>query len=342
MQDYLIQLQQHIMVPERIPYAVAAILLVSVLGFITGPVGYLGQPALFALHNILWGRMGDRLDKTLRPSGDLVFRGFLLTAFVLLLTYVLAQGVDIVVVTYPDYGILEVLALSLCLASGSVWAITFHIKSSLQKKVSHKNAFLSLSRSSRLDLNSTDDFGITRAVLGFLAISFDKGMVAPVFWYIFGGLPVLFVYSALSFLAWRFGKSGFTKGLGAVPLALEKLMGYIPSLLAGFIMTAASALTPTAKMHKSILAWWGAKDKAPYEEGGIAVSAMAWPLGIVIGGPVMDLTGSSLQRAWVGPPGATAQVDYNHIRRALYLSIVAHLLYVFILLCAYIYAEKMF
>lgn len=72
----------------------------------------------------------------------------------------------------------------------------------------------------------------------------------------------------LAALGWRFGKDGFSKGFGAVPLALEKLMGYVPSLFAATLMTLATIITPTAAIHKGVAAWFGHKNRAPYEQGG--------------------------------------------------------------------------
>ena len=55
--------------------------------------------------------------------------------------------------------------------------------------------------------------------------------------------------------------------------------------------------------------------------------------------PAVDLDGSALQRQWAGPAGATAQLGGNHLGRALYIVIVAHLLFALMLgivmLCIY-------
>jgi len=339
MPDLYTQLHEYIMDPDRIPYAVLAILLVMMAGIITGPLAGNANPLAWQIYQLLIGRLGDRLDRRSRPQGDLMFRGLMLTIFCIIFAAVLGKISYRFAMMTPFYGMTEIALLSLCLTAGSVWFALLRLYFALEKEGQAKGAFYAVSRSTRVDLNSTDDYGITRTALGFTATSFDKGLVAPVIWYLIGGLPVLFIYSALSALAWRFGKNGFSKGFGRMPLALEKLMGFVPALLSGLLFTAASAMTPTASMGKSLSLWWTRKDKVPYEQGGITLCALAWPLHISLGGPVQDIGGSSLKNAWVGPQGATAKIEHGHLRRGIYLNVVAHLLFLAALGGAYLFAN---
>ena len=321
---------------DRVPYLVGAILLTMIIGMITGPIAGNANSLLWGGYDILFGRIGDRMDKPTRSRSDLMFRGFLFTVVLLLFTLLFGEIVE----KYNVY-LMETLIVSACITSGSVWYIIIKMYFVLEQKGRVDGAYYGLSRSSRINLNTTDDFGITRTALSYSATSFDKGMVAPSIWYLIGGVPMLFVYVALSFTAWRYGKCGFTKGFGLVPLALEKMMGFIPSLFTGFLFTVASALTPSAKMHKSLLLWWGQKNHVPYGEGGIVLSAIAWPLGVSLGGPVQDISGYGLKKSWIGPDGATAQLDHKHLQRGIFINVIAHVLFILALLVAYIYAGKM-
>ena len=56
------------------------------------------------------------------------------------------------------------------------------------------------------------------------------------------------------------------------------------------------------------------------------MSILAWALHVSLGGPSQDLSGSAIKADWVGPPGATAQNDYRHLRRAAYILAIAYLL----------------
>lgn len=331
------EIHAQIMDIDRVPYLVGAILLTMIVGMITGPIAGNANSLLWGICDVLFGRVGDRMDKSTRSRSDLMFRGFLFTVVILFFTLLLGEMIG----DNIPY-LMEIFAVSACITSGSVWYIIIKMYFVLEKTGAVDGAYYGLSRSGRANLNTTDDYGITRIALSYSATSFDKGMIAPSIWYLIGGIPMLFLYVTLSFTAWRYGKCGFTKGFGSIPLVLEKMMGFVPSLFSGFLYTVASALTPTAKMHKALLLWWGKKNHAPYEEGGIVLSALCWPLGVSLGGPVQDISGSSLKKAWIGPQGATAQLDHKHLQRGIFINVIAHVLFVLALLVAYIYAGKGF
>ncbi len=318
---------------DRIPVVICAVFLTIIIGMITGPRAGNANPFSWWVFDTFFGGLGDRLNKKGRPRGDLVFRGFFLCIVLLFIAGVAGRYVE-----FKFYS--EVLLLSLFVTSGSVWFILLRLFFAMGEKDGIEGAYYGLSRSSRVDLNSVDDYGIVRTAMGYSAVAFDKGMVAPCLWYLIGGLPLVFIYAVLSFMAWRFGRSGHGLGFSSVPMALEKLMGFIPSLFAGALLTAAAAVTPTAKISKVFLSWWSEKDSAPYEQGGIVLSAMALPLEVGLGGPICDISGVSLKNNWVGSKDSSAQIGRNHLKRAIFMNVIALLLFVLALLSAYIYAGK--
>ncbi len=323
---------------QRIPFALSAIILTMIVGLVIGPLAGNANSLLSALISKVFGVFGDRLDRLSRKKGDLIFRGFVLTAFCVVILAVIGEFVQNIAI---NGGFIEVLCVSVAISSGSVWYALLKLYFALEKKELNTGAYYAISRSTRIDLTSVDDFGITRAGMSYAARSFDKSLVAPVFWYLVGGLPILFIYSALSALSWRFGKDGFTKGFGEVPLALEKLMGVIPSLFSAMLVTMASSFTPTAKLHKGIASWIEkGEGRAPYAQGGFPLTALAWALSVNIGGPSKDLGASTIKSAWVGPKGSSAKLNHAHLKRAIYINVIAHLLFICALLISYVFGVK--
>ncbi|MBU0800265.1 MAG: cobalamin biosynthesis protein, partial [Alphaproteobacteria bacterium] len=196
-------------------------------------------------------------------------------------------------------------------------------------------------RTTRTDLSRMDDFGITRVTMAMVARSFDKGLVAPIFWFLLFGLPGAYIYAGLACFAWRFGKDSYTKGFGRTALLLERLLGYVPMTVSGSLMATAGLFTPTGGMTRAVAALMNKKGAAPYYEGGLPVTAMAYALDVSLGGPVTDLDGSALKRAWVGPETATAKLEAGHLRRALYMSLMAHLLLVATVLGGLLWVGKL-
>ncbi len=340
--DFYAHWQESLFDPDRIPLVLAAMALSAVVGMITGPLMGNAYPAFWVVFDKIIGGFGDRLDRLHRSRTDLLFRGFIFTAFMLVLSILASKYLEIAADSYHLYGFSYVLLLSALITSGTIWYSLLKFYFAIEKKTVGKGAYYAISCTTRINLNSVDEFGITRTGVGLAARSFDKGMVAPVFWFLIGGFPAAFIYATLAALAWRFGKNGFTKGFGESMLALERLMGFIPSLFAGMLITLAATFTPTVKMRDAIPAWIMAKNKAPYDQGGAPMTAMAYALNLSIGGPKQDLGGSAIKNVWVGPDKASAKTDHKHLRRAIYINVMAHLLFVASLCGAYLWAGKLF
>lgn len=320
----------------------AALLLASFAGIVTGPLWYNATPFWWIITDKVLGGFGARLDRVQRKPADLAFRGFLLTVVALVVFYFIGERTAELAWHYPLAGLTEVFFLSLVLASGTVWFALLRLYYALKDKKVVKNAYYTIATTTRTDLSASDDYTVTRVGMGFGARMFDKGVVAPIVWYLIAGLPAAYIYAALAALAWRFGKDGFTKGFGKVPLALEQLMGMAPMALSGFIMAGAGLLTPTGGMTRALIGLIRVKDRTPYAEGGLPVTAMANSLKVGLGGPTTDLDGSAITRGWAGPEGATAKLEPGHLRRAIYISLMAHLLFLAAMGASLLYAGRIF
>lgn len=337
MTDFFIQWHTNFLDTDRVPVIFAAMLLCMILGMITGPLAGNANPFFWQLIDRAFGSLGERLDKNKRKQADLMFRGFMLCAFVLVLSLMLAKSFSVLALAYNDYRIGEILLFSILISTGSIWYALLRLYFACEQDKVVEGAFYAIARTTRRNLAAGDEFGVTRAAMALSARSFDKALVAPALWYLIGGFPFAVIYAALAALSWRFGKDGFNTGFAAVPMALERLMGFVPSILSAILITMAANFTPTAKIHKAVAAWMGAKGRSNYEQGGLPLSALAWALNISLGGASQDLSGSAIKAEWVGPKGATAKIDHKHLRRGIYINVIAHILFIAVLLSLYVW-----
>lgn len=323
---------------ERIPFAALALIISMAVGAVTGPFMARAVPVAWIVQDLLFGRIGVRLDRTRRTQADLMFRGFLFMVFVLALALLVIKASQ--ALPYAGRWYVEVIALCGFLSSGALWHSVMTLYKALeQKEKPSKGAYFTLSRTTLRDLNSTDDYGLTRLALATLVRQFDKGAVSPVLWYIIGGLPAALIVSTLGFLSWRFGKDGFGKGFGMIMLALDKLTGFVPTMLSGILLNIAAINTPKAGLTRSLGGWSEQKRQSAYAEGGRPVTILAYALNISIGGAMRDIYGSSLQNSWVGPKKASAKTTHDHLRRGLYMVVLAHIMLLAMLGGAYIYGQ---
>lgn len=317
---------------DRIPYAGAAIVLSVVVGLVAGALRVPALPFLCLAFNSSIGVFGARLDRKQRPKADLLFRGFVLLVFSGVLFAFLGRIFDDV----SKFYVTEILFLSLCLASGSVFALAlrvFYKKTTAQPDVS---------KSTHLNLSKNDGFVLTRETLAFLARSFDKMLVAPIIFYIIGGLPIVCIYIYVIAMAWRFGKNGFSKGFGTFALWIERLLGIVPSLAAAFLIAVAALLAPKVSPMRASVAFLNIFKYMPYHQGGGALTVFAHALNVKLGGAVSDLSGSAIKNEWVGPNKASAKVPYSTLQQGLYLIVMAHLVFLLVLGLIYVGVDGVF
>lgn len=334
----------HIFEAERLPVAMAALVIVTLIGVARGALGGMATPFYWHLTDIAFGKFGDRMDKSGRPKGDLIFRGFLLTVVVIVISYFIGRFLMMLGAYYPHYSVIEVFSLSILLTSGAVFAALGQLYKALGAKKAKnkipKGAYFTIARSTQTNLSEHDDYTITRVGMGLSLKSFDKGVVAPIVWFLLLGLPGAYIYAGLAFMAWRFGKDGYSRGFGDSMIALEKLMGFVPNILSGLFIALAGILTPTAGMTRSFLAFFRSYGQASYAEGGMPLTAAAYALNVSLGGPTVGLDGKTIKRSWFGPKGATAKLEAVHLHRVAYICFMAHLLFLASLSGAFIFASQ--
>lgn len=321
--------------PDRLPVAVCALLLAGIAGAVMGPLAGNANPLFWRAVDLLFGPLGSRLDKTERKAGDLATRGMIVTITALILGFLSGQFFQTLSAHYPNYLIVDIVALSIVLSAGAGWYALIRLYRAINSKGAIKGAFFALATTTRTNLSASDEYTITRVGIGMGAKLLDKAVVGPVLWYLIAGLPAAYLYATMAALCWRFGKDGFSKGFGAPALALEKLLGFVPNVLAGILIGLGGLLTPTAGMTRSLISLFPlGKGRAMYEQGGAPVTAMAYALSVSLGGATQDRDGSAIRSGWAGPAGATARLEAKHLHRALYIVVMAHLLFLVMLLGA--------
>ena len=328
MKDFFIDWHTELVSPDRLPTIIMAWLLVTIVGAVTGPIHGNANPFLWLLYDKTLGAMAARLDKKERKVRDLMFRGLIMMILSVVVAYTFGKWAAAVAYVYDLKGFTQIVFLALAMTGGSVWFALLRLFFAMRQKKVSKGAYYNIAQSSRRNLSASDDFTITRTAMGFAAKSFDKGLVGPAFWYFLVGLPGAFMYAILAAFVWRFGKEGFTKGFGKVALAVESLLGFVPHILAGVLVALAGLFTPTSGMTRAYVGLLNPEKRSKYEEGGLPLTAMAYALDVNLGGPGTDLDGSAVKPRWTGPEKATAQLEAGHLKRAMYLMLIAHLLFI--------------
>lgn len=316
--------------PDPYPFLVAlcAFVLSLATGFILGPILSSPFPLWWRLVDGLFGGLGRRLDRPTRPPPDLAMRGFALSVVAVFLAGAAGHYGDRLGARMGLHIDVSAVFLSTLLSSASVFYIIHRTRKGLEKKGKKDRALIlaPLSRAAQADFSRSDDFAVTRAAISVCVLVFERGLIAPLFWFLMGGLPLACATCALSALSWRFGGAGRGGAFSIMSVWLDRIFCFLPGILAAMVLILAALLTPTASFLRAIKALFARKGRARFLQGGAALSVAAWALNVSVGGPFRTPSGVACDAPWVGPEGASARLDPGHIRRILYLMAMAHLI----------------
>jgi adenosylcobinamide-phosphate synthase len=156
------------------------------------------------------------------------------------------------------------------------------------------------------DVERLDEGGVAAAAIESLAESFNDGVVAPLFWFVIGGLPGLFVYKAVNTADSLIGhREPRWRSFGWASARFDDVLNWIPARLAGVLVALAGKggwriMLRDARKHASPNAGW-------------PEAAMAGALGVRLGG-LAWYDGAPSERPILGEGRATVAAD---LRRAL-------------------------
>lgn len=162
------------------------------------------------------------------------------------------------------------------------------------------------------DVAGLDERGVATAAIESLAESFNDGVVAPLFWFVVGGLPGLFVYKAVNTADSLIGhREPRWRSFGWASARFDDLLNLIPARIAGAVVAIAGrggwrVMFRDAGKHASPNAGW-------------PEAAMAGALGVRLGGPAW-YDGEVSQRPVLGEGRAAEPAD---LARALRVYLVA-------------------
>ena len=169
-----------------------------------------------------------------------------------------------------------------------------------------------------------DRHGVARAAIESLAENFSDGVVAPVFWYLVGGLPGLFAYKMANTLDSMIGhRSERYRAFGWAAARFDDLLNLAPAPLSGLLLSAAALLTGDALAGRAIAIMRrdGRRHRSP--NAGWPEAAMAGALGLALAGPRHYAAGV-VADPWIGE--GTPDATPADIARALRLYVTACLL----------------
>ncbi|MEE8455555.1 MAG: adenosylcobinamide-phosphate synthase CbiB [Limibaculum sp.] len=262
---------------------------------------------------VLFGRLVDWLERLLNEGANRRAKGALAV-----LALVVAAGLPARVLSLDIFlGVFEVLGAAVLLAQRSLVDHVGAVADAL--RVSLADGRGAVARIVGRDPETLDQAGVARAAIESAAENFSDGVVAPVFWFLVGGLPGIAVYKAVNTADSMIGhRSERYREFGWAAARLDDLMNWIPARLAGGLIcligggrAAMEVMLRDAPLHKSPSAGWPEAATAASLE--VALAGPRVYGGVLTDDPYMNGSGRKeagpadieaavrlIWRAWIG------------------------------------------
>lgn len=273
-----------------------SIYLVRVIPFLGGWLAdrLLGDPEGWP-HPIIWfGKLISLGEKKLNQGENRFYKGGLLTlilvAGIFLLTRLLlswAENIDLYL-----YQLLIGIGVFYCLAGKTLITEVKTVFEAVDRSV--EEGRMQVGRIVGRDTSSLSPQEIRAAALETLAENLSDGVVAPMFWFAFLGLPGMMAYKMINTLDSMIGyKNERYKEFGEAAARLDDVANYIPARLTAWLM-----LLVSGNWHKrNFLKRFGRAHLSP--NSGYPEAALAAILDCRFGG-THDYFGQAVEKPYIG------------------------------------------
>ncbi|MDR7123413.1 adenosylcobinamide-phosphate synthase CbiB [Pseudotabrizicola sp. 4114] len=239
---------------------------------------------------VLMGRVVGALDRRFNTGRARKAKGVVALVAMVLGAY----GLGHVIALVPDFGVLEGIAAAILLAQKSlvdhVRAVATGLRQSLP--AGRQAVAMIVGR----DTAALDAPGVARAAIESAAENLSDGVIAPAFWFLIGGLPLMLVYKITNTADSMIGhRTPRHEQFGWASARFDDLLNLIPARLTAVLIavshgwTNARPILRDAPLHRSPNAGW-------------PEAAMAVVLNVSLSGP-RAYHGVMSEFPWVWPEG---------------------------------------
>lgn len=309
---------------------------IAILAFVIDTI--IGDPHTKLHPVVLIGRLISFLERIYYRKEDSdqrkFFSGAILVLLVLFITYDVVAGIIQLAYFIPwEWGVEAVEALllaftispkSLAKAGRGIYALL--LTGEIDK--ARKAVGWIVGR----DTEHLDEAEIARATVETIAENTVDGIIAPLFFFVLGGVPLAFLYRAANTMDSMLGyKNEKYLYFGRAAAKLDDVLNYIPARITGLLFVMAAMLLGF-DAHNALQMMRRDAAKHPSPNGGYAEATMAGALHIRLGG-VNSYFGKKTFRAYMGEAiEATSPKHIMESIRMMYTATVLFLIFAYALL----------
>lgn len=263
--------------------------------------------------------LNDKLNRGHRSDFSLIIRGLIVAFLLAGVIFALGIGVEYLSVIAGIGAWMDIVLLLLILSPVAALRPAYQL--SFDKP--HEGVYLRAAYALNRNLIHADIYGHRRSGYRLLALALGEWCLAPLFFYLAGGIPGAYVYVALSLFCRVAGHADTSRPFLSFLDPIWRIAGIVPSAAAIVTVALAALFAPGGRPLQVLKAFrYLLGDQA-------AEAAYAYAQNIVLGGAEQDRSGEGVRRPWIGRDNATAKLSHQDVIRggilhciALFLTIV--------------------
>ncbi len=261
--------------------------------YVSHPIVYIGK---------LIGFFDKSFNNWKRGKASLIIRGYIvmitLFIFALIIGVVLEYLLALSIFLLP----LKIFIISLFLAIRSLYVHVKDVYFALNQGLNEGKA--AVAKIVGRDVTKMSEITVTRAAIESLSENMSDGVVAPIFWYLVGGLPALIAYKTINTADSMLGHKSFKYiHFGRASALSDDILNYIPARITAFLFLIMALLGEGFGRAKQLWAClWQDAVRHASPNAGWAEASMAVIMNIALGGPRF-YGGEQLDGVWMNEDG---------------------------------------
>lgn len=298
----------------------------------------LGDPAwLFRIMShpvVYFGKIISFFDKYLNDwqlgKAKLIMRGYGVLIVLFLIGLTLGYVLEFIFNLSPYLLPLKIFVISLFLAIRSLYKHVRDVYDGLNIGLNEGKA--AVAKIVGRNVTKMTEITVTRAAIESLAENMSDGVVAPIFWYLIGGLPALMAYKMVNTADSMIGHKSFKYlHFGRASALSDDILNYLPARITASLFWIMALLGGGFKKASRLWAClWHDAVKHASPNAGWPEASMALMMEIALGGP-RTYGENQVDGVWMNEKGRKI-LHRADIKQALKLYVMSLILVVFLLL----------
>ena len=245
--------------------------------------------------------LAKRLGLSAVPSAEMA-----LGALLLVVLLVIALGIGNLLTYFGTVGwVIELVAVAVLVAQKSLYDHVARVAHALRSE-GVPGGRVAVSMIVGRDVSQLDESGVSKAAIESLAENFSDGVVAPVFWYVVGGLPGILFYKAVNTADSMIGhRTPRQEYFGKPAAKLDDWMNWPAARITSLLVIASVALARGGRAAGNV---WSVtlRDAGSHRSpnAGWPESSFAAALNLALGGP-RNYGSDQVEAAFLNAEGRT-------------------------------------